>query len=347
MARLPVELYEIVLEHCSRSDLITLARVSRTTQPEAERILYRDVKFPADTRGAVTSAVMFCKRICQSSRRAAYVITLLSEIGLSSAYSLPTLRRLFSRTVARIPNLRILRVVKSELLDFVILTQSHLKLWSFESDSDDGTTLFEFLITQSELRSLSLRLFLPNAIHFPLSPHLLPNLTVLLASACDAPHIMLGRPVSHVYIWDKPKVFLANLKGSATGVKVLRVFVVSPTTMKTIAHVVPNVEVLLAQPYIRVSYVCDTKTYQCRHLLICASLIGYGRFHHSIVQPEEATHSGFTFPIGQSLEFGSDNRALNRQDMSIGPYTDSQERCSRGIFILVDLEIGYVRDETS
>jgi hypothetical protein len=254
VARLPVELYETVLRRCSRSGLITLARVSRTTQPEAEHILYRDVKFLANTRGAVMSAVMFCKRICQSSRRAAYVISLQSMIRVGSACYPPRFAN-FSLVLCRGCRISGHCLTKSQPLDFTILTCPPFKLWTFESDSNDGSALFEFLITQSELRSLFLRL-LPSTIHFPLSPHILPNLTVLLASTRDASHLIIGRPISHVYMWDKPTLLLKNLPSSGSSIKVLRVFVVSHTTMKTIAQIAPNIEVLEAQTYIRNSHVC-------------------------------------------------------------------------------------------
>jgi hypothetical protein len=269
MARLPVELYGIVLRHCSPADLATFARVSRTTQLEAERILYRDVKFPGDlmsnaNRGTVISAIMFCKRIRQSPRRAAYVISLLSTIGVFGCYFPLTLRKLFSRAIASMPHLRILRFLRSELLDFSILARCHFKLWTFESDSDDKTALVQFLInTHHELRSLSLWLLFPRTIYSELSPHLFPNLTVLLACERDASHIMSGRPISHLCIWDMP----GNIPGPSTLIKVLRLDLVFHTTMESIARAAPNVEVLYVSPDVRDSNVRPAKPYQHRYLL--------------------------------------------------------------------------------
>jgi hypothetical protein len=253
MVRLPVELYENVFKHCYRFDLITLSRVSRTTQPEAERILYHHVAFLSSTNiRAVVYAIMFCKQILQSPRRAAYVKSLLSVIWvLKHNNFLLALRKLFSRAIASMPHLRTLRVVKSELLDFMILSQSPIKLWHFGSDSTEKTALLRFLVTQGELRSMSLmaRIAGPNSrptsiLPRSLPPHLFPGLTVLIADAHDASRLVPGCPISHLYLYNNPVYLLANLSGGSNMIKVFRAENVSHNIMQTIPGAIPGVEVL-------------------------------------------------------------------------------------------------------
>jgi hypothetical protein len=344
MVRLPVELYEAVSKYCYRSDLTALAHVSRTTQLEAERILYRDVRFPGNSEiGAIVYVVMFCKQICQSPRRAAYVTSLQSKIwvGTKNCFSL-SLRKLFSHAIASMPHLRTLRVLGSDLFDFSMLAQSHLKLWTFESDSNDRTAVSQFLINnQSDLRSISLWLILPSTVHHTLSPRLSPNLTVLVANARDTSRIMSGRPISHLCIWDYATPVFASLPEAATMIKVLRVFLVSHTVMETIARVVPNLEVVWVQLSITTLNVRPTRC--CGHiecLLIRTVSIGNGGLHYRAFPLEESARSGDAFPNIHSLEFGIRDSAISRQSVPIDPYTDSEQRNPRS----VDLEIGHVRD---
>jgi hypothetical protein len=174
MARLPIELYGNVFMFCSRLDLVTLARVSRTMQPEAERVLYREIRIDLGACGSFKSTVLFCQRICQSSRRASYVIVFYLSVWLGSdPIFIPALRRQLSLAMSNMPQLRMLQFYGANSIGFSILDHPRFKLHTFDCDFEDREAVFRFLSTQDELVVLTLWLY--ETPEYNLSPRSFPD----------------------------------------------------------------------------------------------------------------------------------------------------------------------------
>jgi hypothetical protein len=131
---IPFELYRPIFEHVVFSkDLCTLARTSRASQSEAERLLYsylegRDLK----------NVVVICRRICNLARVGRYVRTIVFDYGADSRWynqlRLSSFYVLVAQALYRTPNLIRLQIRPNSmgsLFDVILLHFPLSTFWSF------------------------------------------------------------------------------------------------------------------------------------------------------------------------------------------------------------------------
>jgi hypothetical protein len=193
--------------HHNYNTLCILARVSRTWQCEAERLIYSTCKFEG-----LADIIIMCRRICSSPRLGPHIRIFdggAIERGHHYDAMGHNLNRLLSRTLQLMTELRTLilpsfypAVERSSCKS--IFTSSTFKLRVLSTFFQPDEHILRFLETQPDIyrwegKGLHLNGFLPRK---PLPTHVLANLKVLHANSpsTEALNVLPGRSVTHLAV---------------------------------------------------------------------------------------------------------------------------------------------------
>jgi hypothetical protein len=210
IARLPSELYSFIFSApiLTKSDLCTLATLSRSTQFAAERELYHAV----DLRFRLPNVIRFCKQICASRRRARYVRRLyLDQLWIpfdGHVCHFTQIQRLAASALRLMDELRHLSVslirisASSGWGSLWILDGCKFNLLTFSTMCLRDEALLSFLSKQPNIRNLA------NVVDqdlTPLPPDVLCNLSVLyIHPQSVAAYLCANRPITHLRTTELP-----------------------------------------------------------------------------------------------------------------------------------------------
>jgi hypothetical protein len=274
MIGLPVELFQTIAEEVQNNhprDFLALARVSRATQLETERLIWHDV--------AVHSAdaiVRLCSSICASPRLGQHIVS-LSMDHTPLDRNLHTFWSLVVQALLLTPRLQRLRILlwggianKEHVYSFPydpLMGAFTFKLLSFEAAFTVDDKFLSFLEPQTDLRILKMRrgtdqygASVPNT---PIPSHFFPALTVLDAGALYGSSriprwILSGRQVSHL---SSPNtVPIQALIGSASAAYItgLRIDCIVYHRMYSVSGGFPGLQLLSGVRFISAEVRCPT-----------------------------------------------------------------------------------------
>jgi hypothetical protein len=264
MVSLPLDVYRLVLEKLSKASLCRMARVCRSLQPEAERLIYRKItrddyrwQFRNSSGGHTEcAAILLCRRFCLSPRLALYVRFFELVFPVCGSSFDTTIRNLFSRALGLMPKLVHLRVRIGypHTSCRSLFSRSMFSLRAFGSEFKFDQHLVRFLETQAELQDLR-DIYNPVTRNFPspkpleisFSPNTLPRLSVFSSYNCYLALSMLAnRPISHLSTSNIPTEKISCLRMSAASLQAfdLRRSLCPIEVLNELHQIAPNVEVL-------------------------------------------------------------------------------------------------------
>jgi hypothetical protein len=208
MGLLPVELYRPIVKQVGRkSDLCSLATVSRTLQFEAERIIWRKVE-----ACKVETASGICKSIGSAARLGPYVIALDMQVEFYARHPdtlafLASVAKALSRMISLTDLTLLLFYYDASSFCWPFGNHFTFKLQSLYSSFTLDDFFYPFLETQPQLRTWKLRANGAGIPQTPFPKHILPNLAWLATvDSSFSPHIpsaiISERPVTHLCIRD-------------------------------------------------------------------------------------------------------------------------------------------------
>jgi hypothetical protein len=205
MVAFPLELFRsIVKEIDDNRDLCVLAIVCRALQPEAERVLYRQL-----IGDGAREVVQVCKRICCSPRFGPYVRYFTADALDDGTFELMAFTRILRSALANLRYLHCHLFTDSQMIPpGAVLNGSLSTLLVFSSYFPIENNLIVFLERQKNLRQFSCwKGPVPEfmAISTPVSNHIMPKLEVLDLRECldhsnIAIRLLPGRPITHLAV---------------------------------------------------------------------------------------------------------------------------------------------------
>jgi hypothetical protein len=205
-AAIPLELHRPIVEYMdSLRDMCAVARVCRSLQLEAERLIYRTLA-PL----SFVETVALCKRVTLHPRFGSYVLSLCIN-GTQLEINREAFKRIVSSTLERMPKLQHLTIYvphdenPANASSWLSWSNFNFKLRSFETSLTLDGSLLSFLDDQAELRAIKLWRSEDANMNIPsqFSASFLPKLAVLECEyiGCDPQFpasIISHRPVTHV-----------------------------------------------------------------------------------------------------------------------------------------------------
>jgi hypothetical protein len=245
---LPIELYRSVIENVrSRGDLCTLARTSRYTQPEAERLIYRYLDFES-----FMALIDLCKRVCTISRFAALVLDLrIRPPTIPYTFGISVLVVL-SKALKRLINLRSLHLFlppsiisgPASLSRLFVGTTFRLKVFTTNSALDRFATAF--LEDQSDIVDLELVGIDDVPANDYLDAHILPKLISLGVRSNLTAYFLHDRRITHLGVVGDCSI--ENIPClSSPSVTALKIVPFAPHSMELVRNlpeVLPHLEIL-------------------------------------------------------------------------------------------------------
>jgi hypothetical protein len=245
---LPEELFRPIFRNLKNRELCSIARTCRTTQVEAESLIYRNIAL-----NSPRFIVEFCRLVCKTPRLRPHIRILYLNLGLPNSWvtnecrALSGYSRLISSALGHMMSLRDLTIwFNIHFATAGVLERCAFKLFTFKAVLPVGNgTLSRFLSRQDELRTLIILPHAPMLSGWRIKPQFLPKLAELWASTEDVSVLINGRPINNLSITDVNPSLITNLGLSAVPIQRLRLSQsLTIVNMRSLWRVLPDLKAL-------------------------------------------------------------------------------------------------------